>query len=185
MLSMDSQDLTSDPRPSYFLGSRTKPGAQRPAPVGTAETVLPYNHYPHQPLRYASPLPAPCGRAQEMRAGPQPAGGRGQPSSGGSGRGLPFRPGSWLCLQPALPHSELRLFLRMMGFTGTCPLAPIPCIHQRKLPGCIQKPEKRTPLCFQTQARPAQGVKYILQLPWLQVSTPSKDLRSSSQAPEF
>lgn len=30
--------------------------------MGAAGTVLPYGHRPRQPLRYASPLPAPCGR---------------------------------------------------------------------------------------------------------------------------
>ncbi|KAI5250908.1 Alpha-Fetoprotein [Manis pentadactyla] len=38
--------------------------------------------------------------------------------------------------------------------------------------GCIQEPEEGASPCFQTRARPAEGVKHIPWLPWLQVSAP-------------
>lgn len=84
VLSVGSQGLTSDPRPSSFLGSWTKPGTQRPASVGTAGTVLPRSHYPGQPPRYASPCRHPAAGPQEMRVSP-PEACLGQARLGGGG----------------------------------------------------------------------------------------------------
>lgn len=97
--------------------------------MGTAGTVLPYGHCPHQPLRYASPLPAPCSRPQGRRVG-LPAYRRkslawATPSLVGRRTMMSFQ--AWLLLlslgRPC-PPLGFGLFQMMQGLAGTRLPAP-------------------------------------------------------------
>lgn len=118
VLSAGSQGLTSDPRPSSFLGSWTKPGAQRPASVGTAGTVLPRGHYPGQPPRYVA-------GPQEMGVGPPEAClGQAKLRGGDGGRSQAWLLSLSLSLIGPQLRTELRLLLLTKGEAGSCAPAP-------------------------------------------------------------